>query len=300
MESLAVFNFQSNTVRTITDEKGELWLVANDVCNILGYTNPSKTIKDHCKIGGITKRYTPTESGEQEMVYINEPNLYRLIIKSRKPEAEAFESWVMENVLPTIRKTGSYSDKITSEQAGVLATIVRTRTEGNGKLAPQMWSRLKNHFKYAASYRELIAIHFDDAVAYLECMELKGELSAPQNTSTAFDLLAIDTTNKVMDYYWSLHAEIKRLGGKSPESPKFDEETIARACITRMVDQSRMLLSFNGRTGEPQVQFIPSNSWILTSENIAGIIADPQGVEKRLLPDIINAATQRLAALFKK
>ena len=61
------------------------------------------------KCKGVTKRYTPTKGGRQEMVYINEPNLFRLIIKCKKPEAEQFEEWVMEEVLPSIRKTGSYS-----------------------------------------------------------------------------------------------------------------------------------------------------------------------------------------------
>ncbi|MCX2962460.1 BRO family protein, partial [Rodentibacter caecimuris] len=73
-----------------------------------GYTNSRKALQDHCKPKGVTKRYTPTQSGNQEMIFINEPNLYRLIIKSRKPEAEPFEAWVFEEVLPQIRKTGKY------------------------------------------------------------------------------------------------------------------------------------------------------------------------------------------------
>ena len=101
-------NFNQNSVRSFVDEKGEMWFLANDICSILDYSNPRRTVSLHCKEKGVTKRYTPTESGNQEMTYINEPNLYRLIIKSRKPEAEAFEEWVMEDVLPTIRKTGSY------------------------------------------------------------------------------------------------------------------------------------------------------------------------------------------------
>ena len=60
------------------------------------------------KSGGVAKRDTPTKSAVQEMTFINEPNLYRLIIKSRKPEAEPFEAWVFEEVLPQIRKTGKY------------------------------------------------------------------------------------------------------------------------------------------------------------------------------------------------
>lgn len=128
MSSLINFNFQSQPVRTITDEHGEVWFVASDVCNILGYANSRRTIDLHCKTKGVTKRYTPTESGNQEMVYINEPNLYRLIIKSKKPEAEKFEEWVMEEVLPSIRKTGSYGEpkaqtRITPQTLTELAPI---------------------------------------------------------------------------------------------------------------------------------------------------------------------------------
>lgn len=103
------FNFKSSQVRVITDPNQEFWFCGKDVCDILGYANDSKALKDHCKAKGVTKRYSLTPSGNQEMVYINEPNLYRLIIKSRKPEAEPFEAWVFEEVLPQIRKTGKYS-----------------------------------------------------------------------------------------------------------------------------------------------------------------------------------------------
>ena len=106
---LSTFNFHNSPIRTITDPKGEIWFCGTDVCNILGYQNSRKALQDHCKEAGVTKRYTPTTSGNQEITFINEPNLYRLIIKSRKPEAERFEAWVFEEVLPQIRKTGSYS-----------------------------------------------------------------------------------------------------------------------------------------------------------------------------------------------
>ena len=106
---LSTFNFHNSPVRTITDPKGEIWFCGTDVCNILGYVNPRDAISKHCKVGGVAKRDTPTTSGNQEITFINEPNLYGLIIKSRKPEAERFEAWVFEEVLPQIRKTGSYS-----------------------------------------------------------------------------------------------------------------------------------------------------------------------------------------------
>jgi prophage antirepressor-like protein len=91
-----------------------------DVATALGYVNPRKAVNDHCK--GVTKRDTPTSSGVQSMSYINEGDLYRLIMKSKLPSAEKFESWVMDEVLPTIRKTGGYRKPMsTAEQIKLLA-----------------------------------------------------------------------------------------------------------------------------------------------------------------------------------
>jgi hypothetical protein len=87
---------QSLDVRVFADDAGEPWFCAADVCAVLGYRNSRRSIDLHCRDQGVTKRYIPTESGNQEMTYINEGNVYRLIIKSRKPEAQAFERELME------------------------------------------------------------------------------------------------------------------------------------------------------------------------------------------------------------
>ena len=78
----------------------------SDVAKALGYTNPSKALSDHCK--GVTKRYTPTKSGTQEMSFIPESDLYRLVFSSKLPTAEKFTDWVTDEILPTIRKHGAY------------------------------------------------------------------------------------------------------------------------------------------------------------------------------------------------
>lgn len=111
----------------------------------------------------------------------------------------------------------------------------------------------------------------------------------------SFDLLQSETCNKIMDYYWGLHSEIDRLGGKIPEYPEFKEEEIVRAIITRMVQFKRMFLTISHFDGKPQIQFIPSNCWIMDSESIAKMIGDSSGPRKELLPDIIQAAVNRLA-----
>lgn len=101
------FKFQSSSLRVIPDENGEPWFIAKDVCDILGYKNVSQAIDDNCRKSGISKRYIPILSANYTL--IDEGNLYRLVIKSNKPEAEPFESYVCDEVLPTLRKTGSYS-----------------------------------------------------------------------------------------------------------------------------------------------------------------------------------------------
>lgn len=117
MSNLVPFDFNNHVVRCEL-VNGESWFVANDVCAVLEYTNPSKALKDHCKPKGLTKRYTLTDGGKQLVTYINEGNLYRLITKSKMPEAEKFEEKVFEEILPTIRKTGSYTAK--QESNGLL------------------------------------------------------------------------------------------------------------------------------------------------------------------------------------
>ena len=120
MNSLQIFNSEEfGEIRTIEID-GKPYFVGTDVAKALGYINPRKAILDHCK--GVTKRDTPTSSGVQLMSYINEGDLYRLIMKSKLPSAEKFESWVMDEVLPAIRKTGSYQKPMTvAEQIQLLA-----------------------------------------------------------------------------------------------------------------------------------------------------------------------------------
>jgi hypothetical protein len=103
------FVFQSLPLRVQADEHGNPLFCAKDACDILGYGNSREAVSKHCQSKGVTIRDTHTEGGIQKLTFLSEGNLYRLIIKSNKPEAEPFESWVCDEVLPAIRKTGSYS-----------------------------------------------------------------------------------------------------------------------------------------------------------------------------------------------
>lgn len=98
---------QFGQLRAIQDESGEPWFVAKDVCDALclGRQHDSTRYLDADEKG---EGLVDTPSGKQIMVVINEPGFYKLIMKSRKPEAKAFQRWVTHEVLPSIRKKGGY------------------------------------------------------------------------------------------------------------------------------------------------------------------------------------------------
>lgn len=110
---LAIFKYQSPEEQILSEIKtveidGEIWFVGADIARALGYKRPSEAIRQHCKEKGTVKDRIPTDGGMQDALLINEPNVYRLIIKSQLPTAETFESWLFEEVVPSIRKKGFY------------------------------------------------------------------------------------------------------------------------------------------------------------------------------------------------
>lgn len=98
-------NEEFGSVRTI-EENGKILFCGSDVAKALGYRRPKDAINAHCK--GAVKRRLLTNGGAQEMKMISEGDVYRLISHSRLPSAEKFESWIFDDVLPTIRRTGGY------------------------------------------------------------------------------------------------------------------------------------------------------------------------------------------------
>ena len=111
MNEMQVFNNpEFGAVRTLMIED-EPWAVGKDIAAALGYKEPTKAIRDHIdgEDKGVSKMDTP--GGNQDVVIINESGLYSLILSSKLPKAKAFKRWVTSEVLPTLRKTGSYSVK---------------------------------------------------------------------------------------------------------------------------------------------------------------------------------------------
>lgn len=99
------FYFGDAPVRVVTVD-GAPWFVARDVADVLGYAKPRNAVSEHCK--GARIQGIPTAGGIQQMTIIRESDVYRLVLRSKLPTAEMFEQWVVGDVLPSIRKTGSY------------------------------------------------------------------------------------------------------------------------------------------------------------------------------------------------
>lgn len=107
---LQIFKNEAFGQMRIVEENGKILVCGSDVAKALGYTNPQKAIKDHCIKDGVTNRSVIDSLGrEQKAKFINEGNVYRLITHSKLPEAEKFERWVFDDILPSIRKTGMYA-----------------------------------------------------------------------------------------------------------------------------------------------------------------------------------------------
>ena len=115
MNELQIFNSEEfGDIRTVTIENEPMFCLS-DVCKALGLTQPSK-VKDRLNEKGVNTIPTLTAGGEQKLLYINESNLYKTIFQSRKESAERFTDWVTSEVLPAIRKTGSYQKPMTIEE----------------------------------------------------------------------------------------------------------------------------------------------------------------------------------------
>lgn len=114
-QTITIFTYDNANVRTITAEDGTPLFRGKDIASILGYTNTTDALARHCR--GVVKHYPIIDNlgRTQQARFITEGDLYRLVFNSKLPEAEKFEAWVVDEVLPSIRKHGMYATPTTIE-----------------------------------------------------------------------------------------------------------------------------------------------------------------------------------------
>jgi len=162
------FEFSGAPVRVLQAEAGGGPLFnANDVATALGYARPRDAVAQHCE--GAVKRRIPTPGGLQEVTFIPEPDLYRLIFRSNLPAAKAFEAWVVGTVLPSVRQHGGYVAGQESEQDPALimaralqvAQNVIAQKEAEAQLAKLELAQAQpavQFFDAVASTKDLVGI----------------------------------------------------------------------------------------------------------------------------------------------
>ncbi|MDH2272997.1 BRO-N domain-containing protein [Moraxella porci] len=282
---ISIFNFESTKqVRTAVHEDGGIWFCLPDVARVLEISNANPS-RFNLSEAGVHKMYISYDSGKKQVTFVNEPNLYRVIFRSNKDEAVKFQNWVFDEVLPTIRKTGGYTARTTTDDRTPLRQAVSLLVSRRGLDYSTAYT-LVHQYMGVSHIDEIALADLPKAIDYVHSLIIK-----PVATQDEFGIVCHQTVNKVMDYLHSLHAEIRRLGGTSPKLD-VDEGALAKAVMTRMVQGKRMMVSID-HWSKPVISLVDDQSWIIHSDNIAKLIADPDGLPKETLPSIIQAALQR-------
>jgi prophage antirepressor-like protein len=146
MNNIQIFkNQEFGAIRTISNEQGEVMFCAKDVCDALGYKKASNAIALHVDKGDALKQGTPTSSGVQMMLYVNESGLYSLILSSKLDSAKRFKHWVTSEVLPSIRKQGGYmvarpeetDEEVLARALQIMQAAIQVRDEEIARLQPR-------------------------------------------------------------------------------------------------------------------------------------------------------------------
>lgn len=222
MHKIEIFtNEEFGQVRTVTIEN-KLYFVGIDIAKSLGYSNPSKAVIQHCK--GITKLGIPSNGGKQETNCIPEGDLYRLITHSELPSAEKFESWVFDEVLPSIRKHGMYATDELLDNPDLLikiATALKEEREKNNFLEGQVEKQQEIIEKQApkVTYYDLV----------LQCKDLLSVTEIAKDYGKSAQWLNTYLKDKKIQFHqskrWFLYANYADLGyAQSRTNPYTDSQ----------------------------------------------------------------------------
>ena len=185
------FDFKGAALRTLTDEAGEPWFVAKDVCDVLGYTNASKAINDHVDQEDKLNNESLSSLGQRGGWLVNESGLYSLVLSSKLPTAKEFKRWVTHEVLPQIRKTGGYiptSESDSDEDIMARAVLVAQKTieRKNQQIAAQQ-TRIDELQPKASMWDNFVDI--PDVLSVGNSAKLLSNLGRPIGRKTLFSWL---------------------------------------------------------------------------------------------------------------
>lgn len=223
----------------------KIMFVASDVAKALGYSRPADAITAHCK--GSVKHRLPTNGGMQELKIIPEGDVYRLITHSKLPAAEKFESWVFDEVLPSIRKHGAYMTedaikKVMAEPDFIiqLATELKKEREQNEQLTEtcSQQQQVIGELKPKADYVDKI-LKSDSLVTITQIAKDYG-MSGQGMNKVLHDLHIIYSCNK----QWLLYSQHQAKGYTFSETVDIPREdgTTKVVMNTKWTQKGRLFL----------------------------------------------------------
>lgn len=192
-------NPQFGNIRTL-ELNNKMWFGATDVATSLGYSNPQEAIRNHCKSAGVREMRTPTKGGMQNVKFINEGNVYRLVAKSELPKADEFESWIFDEVIPSVIHTGGYI--ATKEDDTADEIMARALIVANATLAKRE-ERIKNLQEENARQGETINLLTNEVKQSAPKIKCYNEYISSEGTYT--------TTQIAKEYGWGAETLNKKL-----------------------------------------------------------------------------------------
>lgn len=220
MSALIPMEFDGLPVRLIQDVAGDPWFVAADVCAALAIGNNRDAIGrlDDDERDVVS---TDTLGGKQEMGIINESGLYSLILGSRKPEAKRFKKWVTSEVLPSIRKTGSYSAKQSKEPGLRLVA-----TEFKAALSIAKMVGLVGNQGLLSAAKAIERMHGIDPLKIMQITHLKAESPARHYNATELGSRVGESAIKFNQRLEAAGLQIKNINGHWQPTPKGEPHAV--------------------------------------------------------------------------
>lgn len=182
MSNTLAFTFEGTSLSILGDNLNPLFIV-QQICAVLGYSNPRKAISDHCDTEDVCKVEVQTKGGKQLVNCVNESGLYALIFGSKLPKAKQFKRWVTNEVLPTIRKQGFYQCPAPSQDKTLSPAeqfAIRDAVGKKAKKSPStyrfIYSLLKQRFQ-VARYSQISTYDFREALNFIKELKLPAPYS---------------------------------------------------------------------------------------------------------------------------
>lgn len=183
MSNTLAFTFEGTSLSILGDNLNPLFIV-QQICAVLGYSNPRKAISDHCDTEDVCKVEVQTKGGKQLVNCVNESGLYALIFGSKLPKAKQFKRWVTSEVLPTIRKQGQYQcpapiadNSLSPAEQFSIRNAVAKKAKKSPSTYRFIYSLLKQRFQ-VARYSQISTYDFREALNFIKELKLPAPYSS--------------------------------------------------------------------------------------------------------------------------